>query len=162
MPGLQSFCVTASLCLGSIFLLMLTWFIACLTLDQRRSENSRNSLIPCIVHKSQDNTTEKWGDKVEEKIWSTCSKLLTSTVLRIFVIISCFTCLGFGVYGCISIDQAFDALKMLPSSSYLTHFHSLYDKDYPNDGWVADVYSSKIGVEDLENIDKLVSGLKDL
>ena len=162
MPGLQSFCVTVSLCLGSIYLLMLTWFVACLTLDQRRVEQRRNGLIPCIVHKSKDDTTERWGDKVLEEIWGTYRKLLSSTVLRIFVIISCLTCLGFGVHGWISINQVFDALKMLPSGSYLTHFHSIYDKDYPKDGWIADVYSGKVGAEDLENIDKLISGLKDL
>jgi len=64
MPGLQSFCIYASLGLGSIFLLQCTWFIAWLVLDERRIQNHKNGFLPCIVHHT-DSKTEKNNNKSE-------------------------------------------------------------------------------------------------
>ena len=37
----------------------ITWFLAFVTLDQRRIKGRRNALIPCIVHK--DWTPSEWS-----------------------------------------------------------------------------------------------------
>ena len=161
MPGLESFCVGVALCLGSIYLLMMTWFVAWLTLDQRRVEKKRNGLIPCITHKSYEPSTE-FGDKLTNKVLDIYTTLLTSTVLRILVIVCCLTFFGFGIYGWISIDQVFYFYKLAPSDSYLTKYRKIYDKDYPDDGWPVDVYSNEIKANHLQNINQLVKGLKDL
>ena len=161
MPGLASFCVTVALCLGSIYLLMVTWFVAWLTLDERRVEKKRNGLIPCITHQSYQ-PTAKFGENLTNKVLDLYTTLLTSTFLRILVICICLTFFGFGIYGWISIDQVFHFYKMVPSDSYLTKYRNIYDKEYPHDGWAIDVYSGEIKANHLENINKLVKGLQNL
>ena len=49
-PGLASICVGTSMALGAIFLLQVTWFIAWMTLDERRVAAKRNGVLPCITH----------------------------------------------------------------------------------------------------------------
>ena len=72
MPGLRSFCLTAAICIGFIFLLQVTtisaitssigfyftniyvqvsWFVAWLTLDQKRLKSKRLGLAPCFTLK---------------------------------------------------------------------------------------------------------------
>jgi hypothetical protein len=53
LPGLQSFCISCAIAIASIFLLQTSWFVAFLALDEKRIEEKRNGLIPCISH-------EKW------------------------------------------------------------------------------------------------------
>ena len=161
MPGLASFCVAVALCLGSIYLLMVTWFVAWLTLDERRVENGRNGLIPCITHQKHQNT-EQCGASLTGRVLDIYTSVLTSTVIRVVIIVSCTIFLVFGIYGWLSIQQVFHSLKMLPSDSYLTQYRNIYDTDYPDNGWAVDIYSSEIAAKDLENINKLVIGLKDL
>ena len=161
MPGLASFCVTVALCLGSVYLMMVTWFVAWLVLDERRVEKKRNGLIPCITHQSYQ-PTAKYGEKITNKVLDIYTTLLTSTVLRMIVIGCCIIFLGFGIYGWISIEQVFHVLKMLPSDSYLTKYRNIYEKEYPHDGWVIDVYSGEIKANQLENINQLVDGLNEL
>jgi hypothetical protein len=51
LPGLQSFCISCAIAIASIFLLQTSWFVAFLALDEKRIEEKRNGLIPCISHK---------------------------------------------------------------------------------------------------------------
>ena len=41
LPGLQAFCVSCAIAIGSIFLLQVSWFVAFFVLDQRRVEDRR-------------------------------------------------------------------------------------------------------------------------
>merc|ERR1712227_973982 len=68
MPGLQSFCVTVAIALGSIFLLQVSFFIAWLSLDEKRIEESRNGIIFCYVHENfqPSQLTTSFMDKCNE------------------------------------------------------------------------------------------------
>ncbi len=59
MPGLQAFCVSCAIAIGAVFLLQTSWFVAWLSIDQRRIEERRNGIVPCIVH-----------EKFEPPAWS--------------------------------------------------------------------------------------------
>ena len=50
--GLQSFCIYASIGLGCIFVLQVTWLLAWLVLDERRILASRSGLLPCLRHQA--------------------------------------------------------------------------------------------------------------
>lgn len=58
MPILQSFCMYAAISIFMMYLFVITFFVAVFTLDQRRVEQRRNGLLPCIVH-----------DLMSAKIW---------------------------------------------------------------------------------------------
>merc|ERR1712128_104489 len=54
MPGLRAFCVSAAICIAWIFCLQVSWFIAWVTLDQRRIEQKKHGIFPCKTVKEID------------------------------------------------------------------------------------------------------------
>merc|ERR1719228_1457070 len=58
------------------------------------------------------------------------------------------------------MKQKFDPVLLLPSESYLREWITVQTEYYPQDGWVADVYSGEISYKDLENIETLVADLE--
>ena len=58
LPGLQAFCATCALAIGSIYLLQASWFVAWLSIDQKRIEARKDGMLPCcIVHKGGSGST---------------------------------------------------------------------------------------------------------
>ena len=67
IPGLQSFCVFASIGLACIFLLQISWFVAWLVLDERRIRDNKNGILPCcITHQQADNKRTRNDNKENE------------------------------------------------------------------------------------------------
>lgn len=61
MPILQSFCLYAAASIFLMYIYVLTFFLAVFTIDQKRVEQRRNGIIPCIIHKPED--TKIWCEK---------------------------------------------------------------------------------------------------
>merc|ERR1712106_172187 len=51
LPALKSFCIFCAVGLIVVYFLQATWFVAWLSLDQRRMEAGRDATFPCIIHK---------------------------------------------------------------------------------------------------------------
>jgi len=75
MPGLSSFCVTAAVCIGFIFVLQVSWTVAWLALDQRRIEMNKHGIFPCITlpdgesdfNEESDLSSDESEDKIINK-----------------------------------------------------------------------------------------------
>jgi Niemann-Pick C1 protein len=161
MPGLESFCVCTAIGLGSIYLLQISWFVAWMSLDERRIISGRDGLLPCIVHKDYkpSNCSQRnYGDVIVKKY----AKLLSSVIFKILVIVLTLGMLAFGIWGSILIRQKFDPTLLLPSDSYLRDFLSVHDKLYPNNGWTANIYTSKFDHTDLYKFEDLTNQLMEL
>lgn len=52
IPGLSAFCIDAALGILALFILQSTFFVACLTLDQKRIEAQRDAILCCVAYKS--------------------------------------------------------------------------------------------------------------
>ena len=73
MPGLSSFCVTAAVCIGFIFVLQVSWTVAWLALDQRRIEMNKHGIFPYITlpdseSESFNEESDLSSDESEDKI----------------------------------------------------------------------------------------------
>ena len=161
MPGLASFCVTVAVGLASIYLLMVSWFVAWLTIDQRRIQARQNGILPCITHSAPTQTESSlssWSEKVKEGYTS----WLSSSLYRVLVMVTAIILLGGGIWGWINIQQIFIPALMMPSDSYLREWIRAHETYYPQAGWEAQVYSGHLGQEDLGSIERLVSGLEGL
>lgn len=57
-----------------IFVFSVTFFVACLTLDQKRLEMNRNGAMPCIKHASDyirnDCSQQQWSNKLFKLLFS--------------------------------------------------------------------------------------------
>ena len=51
IPALSTFCIYATIGVFALYILQATYFVACLTLDQRRVDAKRNACILCYTHK---------------------------------------------------------------------------------------------------------------
>ena len=71
IPALSAFCAYAAFGILGLYGLVSTFFVACLTLDQRRVEQSRDAILFCYVHRdyvpnkfSQMNLIQSFIEKV--------------------------------------------------------------------------------------------------
>ena len=161
MPGLESFCVCTAIGLGSIYLLQVSWFIAWMSLDERRIAGGGDGVLPCIVHQEhQDDDCSKTDDVpwVVRKY----SSLLSSCAYKIVVVLSTMLMLGVGIWGALKIRQQFDPTLLLPADSYLRDFLSYHDKLFPDKGWTAYIYTQNFDHTDLYKFDDLTDKLTEL
>ena len=66
ITGLQSFCIYASIGLGCIFFLQVSWLLAWLVLDEKRIQDNKNGLLPCIIHQTQDDNIARTATDPEK------------------------------------------------------------------------------------------------
>ena len=159
MPGLESFCVCTAIGLGSIYLLQVSWFVAWMTLDEQRVESGRDGLLPCIVH--QDFQPSACSSlEAGQTVMKYYAKLLSSTIFKVVTIIITITLLVCGGWGWWEMKQKFDPVLLLPAESYLREWIRVQKEFYPQDGWVAEVYSGELSFIDLENIETLFGNLE--
>jgi len=165
MPGLQSFCVCTAIALGIIYILQLSWFTAWLVIDERRKAAGRNGIIPCVQH-PEDYTpqgiTLKKLPVIKEKLWVVYEKVTANWLYKLIVVLISSGVLSVGILGWTRIVHKFDPVLLLPAESYLRHWVDLQFEFYPSHGWSADIYSGPVLHTDLDNIDNLVAGLKEV
>ena len=158
MPGLESFCVCCAIGLGSIFLLQVSWFVAWMSLDEKRIEAGRDGIVPCVVHKDYQPpacTSNKNG----QTLITSYAKLVSSIIYKVLVFI--FTCglLGLGIWGAMNIKFKFEPELLMPSDSYLRQWIDIHNVDFPKNGWTAEIYIGPFDHTQLQNLENLVNGL---
>ncbi|XP_011872409.1 PREDICTED: Niemann-Pick C1 protein-like [Vollenhovia emeryi] len=138
LPSLQSFCIYAAVGVFVTFLLQVTFFIACFTLDTRRLEQKRNGVLPCIVH---ENFSPKPIDLSSTVSWKFINFLYSKIVLtvpgKIIIVLITFVTLSISIVGSLQLQQWFDPLWLLPQDSYLTQYVAVRTKTFPNQGMEA-------------------------
>ncbi len=88
---------------------------------------------------------------------STCLRHAVSSVLQVFVLVVTASLLAAGAWGCSLIRQEFDPVLFLPPDSYLRHFVSAHETQFPRDGWDAEVYvAGDHSLDDLRRLDHVV------
>lgn len=83
MPSLESFCIYAAVCVLMMFIFAVTFFVACLTLDQKRIEMNRNGAIPCIKYNDYEKnqcSQQQWSNKLFKLLYS---KIIFSTTGKV-------------------------------------------------------------------------------
>lgn len=138
LPSLQSFCLFASICIFMTYIFVATFFVAILTLDERRLQQNRNGCIPCIKHKGQ---TDLWCEPnlMLRSIRSIYSNVILTKPGKIFVIISAFVISIFCLRHVFMLTQKFDSTWFIPSSSYYFEYVMKYRFYYPDRGYEAQV-----------------------
>ena len=163
MPGLESFCVGTSVALAAIFLLQVTWFIAWMSLDERRVAARRDGVLPCITHPEGSkgvscSPRKKGGFSVA----SMYQVLLSSKVLMVLTCLLTGGLFGVGAWGWSRMRMKFDPVLLLPGDSYLRQWLAVQDTFYPDNGWTAEVYSETFDYTHLDAVDRLVRGFEEL
>ena len=161
MPGLESFSVCTAIGLGSIYLLQISWFVAWMSLDERRISTGRDGLLMCIVHKDfkpSKCSQQNFGDVVVKKY----AQLLSSVIFKCLVTVFTLGMLAVGIWGSVLIRQKFDPVLLLPSDSYLREWLNVHDELYPDNGWGAEIFTAEFDHTDLHKFEELTNKLEEL
>ena len=84
LPGLESFCAYCAIGIGAIYLFQCSWFVAWLSLDQRRIEARRDGLIPCcLVHKDWNPSTHRNQDNWTRNAFTYFANLVRNKIFKV-------------------------------------------------------------------------------
>ena len=164
LPGLQAFCISCAFAIGAIYLLQASWFVACLSLDEKRIKDKRNAFCPsCVKYPESWQPSESSQKQLGKVFLMKYSKLLNFQVYKVFVLLLSLLACGAGLWGTINIRTQFDPSLLLPPHSYLLDWISTHKIDFPKDGWGSDIYTGKINpLLDLPQIDSMVKEMANL
>ncbi|XP_011338785.1 NPC1-like intracellular cholesterol transporter 1 isoform X2 [Ooceraea biroi] len=138
LPSLQSFCIYAAVGVFVTFLLQITFFIGCFTLDVRRIEQKRNGVLPCIVHESFE---PKLSEPSNALSWRFVNALYSRVILtkpgKIAVIVITIAAMCAGIVGSFQLEQWFDPKWLLPKESYISQYIAVKARGFPHEGYDA-------------------------
>ena len=161
--GVQSFCIAGAISLTFIFLFQTTWFVACLTLDQKRIKQKQNGLIPCLKHKEWEPST--WSQNNQSTIvMSKVALVFKFPIFQAFIILATLGMLSFGIWGACEISFEYDMKTQIPEDSYLHAWFEQNDLNFPTDGYGVNFFTQEISysIEDFSKIEKVISDLDNL
>ena len=96
LPGLESFCAYCAIGIGAIYLFQCSWFVAWLSLDQRRIEARRDGLIPCcLVHKDWNPSTHRNQDNWTRNAFTYFANLVRNKIFKVSKPLTFFVVSGF-------------------------------------------------------------------
>ncbi|XP_033738754.1 patched domain-containing protein 3-like isoform X3 [Pecten maximus] len=140
IPGLSGFCIYAALGILALYGLQATFFVACLTLDQRKVEATRDGCIPCYVHKNYTpNSFSQWNimtTAFEKYVGPNLMKF----PIKVLVLLVTSALLGVNVWGFYHLKQDFSLTMYIPSDSYAHKYAMAREKYFPSDGLDTAVY----------------------
>jgi len=122
LPALRMFCLFASVGIVAIYFFQCTFFVACMSLDQRRAESARNGCCCCFTHKSRVAKKEKESDEADvvvspsQKAFGAYAQTLIQTPAKLVVCGLALTFAAMGVWGNTLLKQEFDPIWFLPDS----------------------------------------------
>lgn len=132
LPALRYFCIYAAVGIAFVYFFQVTFFVACLSIDQRRLENHRPALFCCWKLKnwtpnkcSQKNLCQRFFSEVYSKF------LLLPAVKVIVLLVTVFlTCIsGWGLY---NLQVKEDPHSLIPQDSYVYKYIEKRDYYYPS------------------------------
>lgn len=144
LPSLESFCIYAAVGVFIMYLLVVTFVVAILTLDERRLAQRRNAFAPCIVHDEEHtklccnlNLMHRW-------LRWLYSRVILTPVGKLVVILTVIVCAAFSTQGLLRLEQRFDPNWFIPERTYLSKYLRHQEQYYPDIGKEASIFLGAI------------------
>jgi len=155
LPALRSFCIFCAVGLIVVYILQATWFVAWLSIDQRRIEEQRNGTLPCIKHKNFK--PNKFSQKnILQTVFKSLANLIVLKPVKCLIILLTLIILGFSIWGNIELRQEFNPVWFLPQDSYLAQWHKYNYQYFPSQGEKVNVFMENLDLpKDLKKLDKV-------
>lgn len=138
LPSLRSFCVFAGMAIFMTYLYVVTFFVAVLTLDERRVAKKLNGIVPCVKHESSKPACEL--RLMHRFLKNVYGKFILTKFGKILVISSVILITAISIERVMHIKQKFDPMWFIPSRTYFSKYIMEHRKFYPNKGYEAGVY----------------------
>lgn len=160
LPSLKSFCLFAALCILMTYLYVVTFFVAFLTLDEKRLAKNKNGCIPCVTHES----SKLWCEPklMPRFITFLYSKVILNKFGKTFVLVLAIALTAFSTERVFRIKQKFDPMWFIPSHLQFFQYVMNHRHFYPNLGFEAAIYFGDLNyTAEMPKIISLVDELKE-
>ncbi|KAL3271630.1 hypothetical protein HHI36_022104 [Cryptolaemus montrouzieri] len=137
IPNLQSYCFYAAISVLMTFVFAITFFCACFAIDQKRIENKRNGMIPCIqykVYQRNECSQKNISNRVFHFIFD---EIILTTPFKMVAILITIALAAVSMKNCFKLEQRFDPHWFVPKSDQLHTFFEERKILYPNSGFEA-------------------------
>ena len=164
LPALKSFCLWCSVGIIAVYFFQATLFTAFLSLDCRRLASNRNGLCPCFTHKKKKENVDitKIDLSLSQKCFQHFSKFILSLPGMIVVVVLGLGLLSGGICGMVFLEQKFDPVWFLPSTSSVALWFAANEEYFPSTGEQVTVYITEIDWDtDLDKVGELVDKFKE-
>jgi predicted RND superfamily exporter protein len=113
LPALQSFCLYASVGIVTTYIFQSSFFVACMTLDQRRIEAGRNGCCPCYVHtrRPRDGPT-RHQPSLLQSLFARLGSALMLRPVKVAIIVITLIVTGIGIWGNILLKQVRSTMQV--------------------------------------------------
>ncbi len=139
----------------------LTFFVAWLTLDQRRLESRRNGCLCCCVHGENYKPSDISQKSISTAAFRLYGKLLTSWPVKLLILLAAVILAVVAGYGNILLRQEFNPTWFLPTDSYVARWFVKNKEYFPFGGDRVAVYLHEVDyTRDLAAIQELVVKLE--
>ncbi|XP_067927836.1 patched domain-containing protein 3-like [Watersipora subatra] len=128
LPALRSFCVYAALGILCLFIIQSTFFVACLTIDQRRQDTSRDACCIWIKYTSFEPNRCSQRVFLPWFLRKFVAPFLITLPMKVFVLSLTVCLLALSTYGTYLLKTDSDLSWFLPIDSYLKRFFHTQDK----------------------------------
>lgn len=168
LPCLQSYCIYSAVSVLVTFLFVVTFFVACFTLDQRRLEQGRNGIAPWIQYSNYKPNECSQRDLSGRIFHTIYSKIILTWPGKLLVVLLTAVCLGFSIESIFRLEQRFDPAWFIPRDTFLSDFVVEKTKYFPSSGFDAGIFVGAVNytyefpklndmVEQLENSSDIVT-----
>ena len=165
LPALRSFCLWCGVGILAVYFFQITLFAGSLALDCKRLVQGRNGVWPCHVHTDFDiNALMNQSDdksSLSQKIFGKLSDIILSLPGVVMVLVTTLVVLSCGIWQATMLEQEFQSIWFLPSSSYLRQWFEANIRYFPGDGERVTVYIAEIDFhKNLDKVEQLVMTLE--
>lgn len=140
LPSLESFCIYAAVGVLIMYLLVCTFVVAILTLDERRIEQRRNSFVPCVRHDANGAKLCCTPKLMERALRTLYTRVIFTTPGKLIVVLSVIGCAAYSTQGLLRLEQRFDPAWFIPERTYLSHYMRSQERYYPDIGYEASIF----------------------
>ena len=159
IPGLRTFCIIASTGIGIVFFFQITFFVACLTFDQKRIEAKRHFILFCWKkERSQPYGREDCGKSFFGWIYP---RVILTPVAKKLVLFVSLTVFAVSCWGVSRLEQKFEVEWFIPMNAKFRGFVDNFIKYFPDVIEVGEIFVSNTSLhENLHNIEYIVDELE--
>lgn len=150
-PSIRYFCTYAALTITFSYLMIITFFVAFLSLDVRRIKAGRRDFLPVCRAPPAKEGSPAWtrpSQPISSKIMKKWAEILMLPAVRAVVVVFSLGLLGVSVYYGLKISEDFDRRLLAKKGAQIIDFLDTQDRYFEREIPVSLVISTKTAYED--------------
>lgn len=175
--SVRNFCIYSAIAVLFCYINQATFFLACLAINEKRTEQNRHFATCLPVKKSSDSAAynvccagkkptdkgdaESFLDKVPKYLFP---KIIASLIAKVVIAFLFVSFLGVSIWGITRLKQGLELKNLVSESSYYYNFQDNLDKYFPGGTYISLVFDDVISYADYNNqnaVEGLIAKVKD-